>query len=130
MAMIVTRICNSHNTYPVGIRERLFHILGNDYALSNEQRLRIEVSMIQNLDDKRLSEAKLYAIEHHERTRLRDYSANNAKETSYLMKPSLVGMPDEKGKPPLSSQKVVHPPRRLHQSCYYGEDMTRSLPDL
>lgn len=130
MAMIVTRICSSHHTFPVGIRERLFHILGNDYALSTEQRLRVEVSMIQNLDDKRLSEAKLYSIEHHERNRLRDYSANNAKETSYLMKPSLVGMPEEKGKPPLYSRKVEHPERRLHQSAYYGEDMTRSLPDL
>lgn len=130
MAHMVVRICSSHHTFPVGIRERLFHILQNEYALTTENRLRVEVSMIQNLDDKRLSEARLCAIEHHERSRLNEYSASHAKETSYLMKPSLIGMPEDKGKVPLYAQKVEHPPRRLHQSCYYGEDMTRSLPNL
>jgi len=130
MAMIVTRICSSHHTFPIHIRERLFHILTNDYALNNEQQLRIEVSMIQNLDDKRLPESKLYSIEQNERSRLNAYSAANAKETAHLMQPSLVAQPSEKGKLALYALPVKHPPRRLHQSAYYGNDMTRSLPDL
>jgi hypothetical protein len=130
MALVVTRILSAHNTFPAGIRERLFDILANDYVLTQEQRLRIEVAMIQNLDDKRLSEAKLISIEHKERTRLRDYSASNAKETAYLMQPSLLGMPEDKGKTPKYAQPPKHPPRRLHQSAYTAEDMTKSLPDL
>merc|ERR1719375_2868621 len=108
-----------HNTFPQMFRERLFHILSEEYTLSPEQKLHIEVAMIQNLDDKRLPESTLHTIEQRELTRLRRYSENNCKETAYLQKPSMVGMPEEKGKPCEYLKKIPHPPRRLHQSHYY-----------
>merc|ERR1711959_342435 len=88
---LLTKILSYHNTFPSHFRERVFNILNDHYSpwFTPEQKTRMEVSMTQNLDDKRLPEKELYRIQQQEFPRLRDSSANHCKEPSYLSLPSL-----------------------------------------
>mmetsp|Transcript_15146 Transcript_15146/g.34486 ORF Transcript_15146/g.34486 Transcript_15146/m.34486 type:complete len:642 (+) Transcript_15146:60-1985(+) len=120
-----------HVTFPVGIRERLHHVLTEDYNLTQEQVERLTIGTTSNVQGTRLSEKVLNGIFDKEKSRLREHGATYNKDTSYLLVPSLVQPPLEQGTPAkfhTAPAKAATLPRTL--SGFNGLDMVRSLPNL
>ncbi|CAE8598025.1 unnamed protein product, partial [Polarella glacialis] len=88
-----------HQTFPDGIRERLYNLLVDEYGLTEGQTQRLAIAATQNVDGKRLSEHTQLQIEGKEKRRLREYSVTFNKDTNYLLQPSLVAGPCQQGLP-------------------------------
>lgn len=119
-----------HMTFPEGIRERLFHLLNEEWGLTEENAQRLAIAATQNIDGKKLQESTLVSMEHREKTRLREYSANTWKDTSHLTVPALIGGASAQGKPPKFTLTPPREPRVPFASAFMSTDMTRSLPDF
>jgi len=119
-----------HVTFPVGIRERLHHVLTEDFNLTQEQVERLTIGTTSNVQGHRLSEKVLYKIFHKEKTRLREHGATYNKNVSHLLAPSLVEQPLEQGLPAKfhTTSKVAPLPRTY--TGFNGADMVKSLPNL
>jgi len=89
-----------HTTFPFGIRERLFHVLAEDYSLTKEQSRTLTTALSQETEGKCLGTSDLLQIGRSEKRRLLYYSIMTGKNTSHLLVPPLVPTPTEQGKPP------------------------------
>jgi len=120
-----------HDTFPDGVRERLFKILSEEYGLTQEQSERIGIATAQNIDGHRLPEHALLGMHDREKTRIRKYMAYTNKECSHLLVSPLVPAEIHKGKP---AKYTLPPPvpfrPGLPGSAFGSVDMTRSLPNL
>mmetsp|Transcript_8543 Transcript_8543/g.15277 ORF Transcript_8543/g.15277 Transcript_8543/m.15277 type:complete len:671 (-) Transcript_8543:61-2073(-) len=120
-----------HVTFPVGLRERLHHVLTEDFNLTQAQVERLTIGTTSNVQGSRLSEKELFQIFDREKNRLRQYSATYGKNVSHLLVPSVVTPPLEKGLPakfhtePAKQSSLEKP-----LSGFSGADMTRSLPEF
>jgi len=120
-----------HETFPQGLRERLFGILAEEYGLTQEQTERLGSATVQNIDGKRLTDDFLLHLCEKEKTRLKEYQAYTNKDTTHLLDAPLVSAPQHKGKPALYTLDPPAPPPRLpFSSAFSSTDMTRSLPEL
>lgn len=131
-AIFEAAVCciHHHDTFPDGIRERLYGILVEEYGLTRDQLQRLAIGATQNIDGKRLSDAVLLEMEHREKTRLRQFMSDHNKDTTHLLVPALMAPPIEKGKPP-KFQQIRPPASRAPLASAFGSvDMTRSLPNL
>mmetsp|Transcript_111698 Transcript_111698/g.320924 ORF Transcript_111698/g.320924 Transcript_111698/m.320924 type:complete len:624 (-) Transcript_111698:31-1902(-) len=124
-------ICiHHHDTFPDGLRERLYAILNEEYGLTQAQMERLAIGATQNIDGKRLSDAVLIEMEGREKVRLRKHMTNTGRDTMHLLAPPLVEAPIQKGAQP---KFMLASPSMARQSCgpnYSPELMSRSLPDL
>lgn len=89
-----------HDTFPTGLRERLYTVLTSEYYLTPSQLEKLAISSTQNIDGKRLSESVMMEIVEREKSRLRQYSADYFVDMSHLLEPALVQSHFEKGKLP------------------------------
>jgi hypothetical protein len=120
-----------HNTFPDGIRERLYTILCDEYGLTEAQSERLGIATAQNIDGQRLPEQKLAMMGDREKLRLRFHEVKTNKDCSHLLVSSLVGSHSEKGAPAKYNLPPPVPPRSgLPGSAFGSVDMTRSLPNL
>lgn len=122
-----------HKTFPVGIRERLFQILHEQYGISEEQRQRLGIAATQDIEGHRLTEGVLLEMDSREKLRLRNYSVKYYSDTDHLLKPSLVPCDKFKGKPahytlPPKMEQTKLP--RVFGSTSGGLSMSKTLPDL
>merc|ERR1712087_803922 len=101
-----------HQTFPQGIRERLFGILAEEYGLTQEQTERLGIATAQDIDGKRLSDDFLHRIIAKEKVRLKEYQAYTNKDTTHLLDSSLVSAPHQKGHPALYTVDPPPPPPR------------------
>lgn len=124
-------ICiHHHDTFPDGIRERLYGVLNEEYGLTREQIQTLAIGATQNIDGKRLPESTLLAMEHREKLRLRQHQVNTSMDTSHLLVPALVQAPiqkNQRAKYALSPAPLPRPP------CFassIGDAMSKSMPGL
>jgi len=119
-----------HDTFPDGIRERLYGILNEEYGLTKDQLQKLAIGATQNIDGRRLSDSTLLSMEQREKARLRQFQANTHKDTMHLLVSPLVASPIERG----NRAKYTFVPSPLERppfaSAFTSMDMTRSLPDL
>lgn len=124
-------ICiHHHDTFPDGIRERLYGVLNEEYGLTREQIQRLAIGATQNIDGKRLPESTLMAMEHRQKLRLRQHQVNTSMDTSHLLVPALVQAPVEKGRRAKYAMAPASPARPAFSSSLTVADMSKSLPNL
>jgi len=120
-----------HVTFPPGLRERLHHVLTEDFNLTQSQVERLTIGTTSNVQGTRLSEKELYHIFEKEKARLRKYADTYNKDVSHLLVPSLVTPPLEMGMPAqFHTEPAKQSPRHKPLSGFSGSDMTRSLPSF
>jgi len=117
-----------HATFPIGIRERLYDVLSEEYGITQEQSQRLAIAVTQNIDGNRLPESVLLGMEHREKLRLQNYQAATNRDTSHLLVSPLVGCPIEKGNAPkyTTSSPITSKPLRSVSSLVMGSGMDRS----
>jgi len=113
-----------HMTFPEGIRERLFHLVSEEYGLTQEQTEQLGIATTQSIDGARLPEYVLLQMDEREKVRLRDYQVTTNKDTSHLLVGPLVCAPSHKNRPALYTLPS-NKPRLLGNA-----EQTRSLPEL
>jgi hypothetical protein len=119
-----------HDTFPDGIRERLYGILNEEYGLTKDQLQKLAIGATQNIDGRRLSDSTLMSMEQREKARLRQYQADTHRDTMHLLVSPLVASPIEKGNKAMYTQIPDAFSRPPFSSAFSSMDMTRSLPDL
>jgi hypothetical protein len=124
------QVVHYHHTFPVGIREKLYSVLTEEYGLTKDQHQRLAIAATQNIDGKRLPEYVLLEMDHREKNRLRNYQAKYGSITTHLLSPPLVQAPIERGKPAMYTLERPPVARLPFGSSFSSNDMTKSLPDL
>lgn len=121
---------HSHQTFPEGIRERLYNLLLEEYGLTEDQTQRLAIAVTQDIDGKRLDDQTLWHMHHKEKTRLKEYAVRTYKDTSHLIAPPLVPGLSMQGKAAKYTESPPPPYRPPFASAFTSMDMTRSLPDF
>jgi hypothetical protein len=120
-----------HMTFPIGIRERCFQVLCEEYGLTQDQSEKIGIATAQNIDGHRLPEHTLVQMDGREKLRIRLHEVKTYKDCSHLLVAPLVGSHSERGQPAkYTLPPLVEPRIGPPGSSFVSNDMTRSLPNL
>jgi len=114
-----------HDTFPIGIRERLYRILTEEFFLTRAQMQSLATASTQNIDGKRLSHSVLLHMVDTEKSRLRQYRCDYFVDTSHCTAPPLVQSLSEHGKSP---KYLKHPSLDITVGCCRPRARPNSAP--
>lgn len=117
-----------HMAFPKGIRERMYKLLMEEYALTKNQHELLAVATTQNIEGTRLSVTRLLEMDENEKVRIRNWEVQANHDCAHLLKSALVPPPLNKSK---RAKFLIPAPTKVYSSdSDLAMAAARSLPDL